>query len=487
MKRTYIFLFAIIIISCNAAGQGRNATWCFGDSAGVQFTSGGIVGITSVLQSQEASASISDTSGNLIFYTGSLGGNSSYYANIYNSLNQSLFNGDSIISQTSITQGLLILPKANNSSKYLLLSLGNIPNTITNVSLFLTEIDMSLNGGLGAAISKNQIIDSTFNYSEKMIAIKHGNGRDWWLLNHQNNTDLFITRLISNNSIAFTLYQHTGNIYSGVGWGQMIANPTGDKIVVSDYSGILEKYDFDRCTGLLTNYIDMSDVPLPGFDRYYGASISAQNILYYSTLDSLWQMNLNLINPVSSKTLVYSDINPNACMGQQLLGPDGKIYIANMLFCGGPTNVNDSLNIHLTVINQPDTPGIGCNVLPYNQIIGGGRTYLGLPNMPNYDLGPFAGSSCDTLTSVQSESLIKSRIDIVPNPVTDHFKISSSIKNNPDLFLEIKIFNSKGQLVFEDKIHKIGDEINFNKYDAGLYAITLSQKGRQWFCKFVKL
>jgi hypothetical protein len=276
MRQIYIILLFCINLN-QLSAQGRNATWCFGDSAGIQFTAGGIVGITSVLQSQEASASISDTSGNLIFYTGSLGGNSSYYANIYNSLNQSLFNGDSIISQTSITQGLLILPKANNSSKYLLLSLGNIPNTITNVSLFLTEIDMSLNGGLGAAISKNQIIDSTFNYSEKMIAIKHGNGRDWWLLNHQNNTDLFITRLISNNSIAFTLYQHTGNIYSGVGWGQMIANPTGDKIVVSDYSGILEKYDFDRCTGLLTNYIDMSDVPLPGFDRYYGASISAQN------------------------------------------------------------------------------------------------------------------------------------------------------------------------------------------------------------------
>jgi len=487
MLRTFTLLIAFLINPNDTFSQGRNATWCFGDSAGIQFNSGGVVGITSVLQAQEASACISDSTGNLIFYAGSLEGNSSYYANIYNYMNQLLSNGDSIVSQTSITQGLLILPETNNSHRYLLLSLGNIPNVIPKVSLFLTEIDMSQNGGAGAVISKNQIIDSTLNHSEKMIAIKHGNGRDWWLLNHQHNSNLFITRLISNNSIVFTMYQPVGNIYSGVGWGQMIVNQTGDKIVVADYSGILEKYDFNRCTGQLMNFIDMSDIPIPGFDRYYGASISELNLLYYSTVDSIWQMDLNVINPILTKQLVYADQNNNACMGQHLLGPNGKIYIANMLFCGGPTNINDSLNTHLTVIEQPDVSGVGCNVLPYFQLIGGGRTYLGLPNMPNYDLGPFIGSPCDTLTSIGSIPENKQGFEIIPNPVTVEFSVSISGIADADNYFGLRIFNSRGQSVYEESKYWMGEKINCSKFSAGLYAVTLTRNGRMWFSKFIKL
>src|SRR4030095_10522275 len=124
MKQTFLCILLLILCSHNLTGQGRNANWCFGDSAGIKFTTSGIVGITSVLQSQEASASISDTSGNLIFYAGSFGGNSVYYANVYNNSNQLLNMGDSIIANTSATQGLLILPVKHSSNEYLLFSLG---------------------------------------------------------------------------------------------------------------------------------------------------------------------------------------------------------------------------------------------------------------------------------------------------------------------------------------------------------------------------
>ena len=107
MKRKLLYLILLILSCSDLNGQGRNTIWCFGDSAGIKFTTGGIVGITSVLQSHEACASISDTSGNLQFYTGKF--NSSFYANAYNSQNQILLNGDSIIVTTTITQGMLIL------------------------------------------------------------------------------------------------------------------------------------------------------------------------------------------------------------------------------------------------------------------------------------------------------------------------------------------------------------------------------------------
>lgn len=485
MSRLYIVLLVMIIISHGASGQSRNATWCFGDSAGIIFTTSGVLPFTTVIQSQEASASISDPNGNLLFYSGSIGGNGIHFASVYNNLNQLLLNGDSIISAASVTQGLIILPFPTDTNMYFLISIGFIPNISTGLSLYSADVD--INNGTGLVSNKNKVIDSTVAYSEKMIAVKHGNGRDWWIINHLNNSDQFVINLIQNDSISLTLSQNIGSVLAGLGWGQMTINPSGNKIVVVDYSGLLEVFDFNRCSGNLTNYINMSDFPLPGFDRYYGASISPENILYYSTLDSLWQIDLNSANPIQTKQLVYADPNGNVCMGQHQLGPNGKIYIANAMPCGYPSTITDSLNTHLTVIDQPDSVGSACNVLPYFQLIGGARSYLGLPNMPNYDLGSLTGSPCDTLTSIHSELYFEPRIEIFPNPVTDHFKINSSIITNADLFIEIKIFNSNGKLVLEDKMHKIGDEINFNEYAAGLHAITLSRNGRQWFSKFIKL
>lgn len=486
MLKSYTILILLLVNVPYSFGQGRSATWCFGDSAGIQFTSGGIVGITTVLQSYEASASISDTSGNLLLYAGSIGGNNIFHANIYNNLNQQLLNGDSIISTSSITQGLLFLPFFNNNNKYLLFSIGFVPNVFPFPGLFSSTIDIS--SGIGVVSFKNQIIDTAYRYNEKMITVKHGNGRDWWLINHEHNSDRYIIRLIQNDTINTTNYQNIGSYLAGSdAWGQMSVNPTGNKIAIVGSAGSINVFDFDRCSGLLSNFKDLSDTPLPGFDRYYGASISTQNLFYYSTYDSIWQVDLNSSNPFQSRLLVYSDQIPNVCLGQQLLGPNNKIYIPNVLTCGGPVNMNDSLNTHLTVIDQPDSIGMGCNVLPYFQPVGGGHSYYGLPNMPNYDLGPLAGSPCDTLTSIHSKPVENYHFEIIPNPVVNEFKVSLSNKLKPENYFELQIFNSNGQIVYENIKYKLDNKIIFSNFSAGLYAIRITKNGQQWYSKFIKL
>jgi hypothetical protein len=56
-------------------------------------------------------------------------------------------------------------------------------------------------------------------------------------------------------------------------------------------------------------------------------------------------------------------------------------------------------NMNLSVINQPDSLGSLCDFQPYSFNLGGKRTYIGLPNNPDYDLPALAGSPCDTLVS----------------------------------------------------------------------------------------
>jgi len=55
--------------------------------------------------------------------------------------------------------------------------------------------------------------------------------------------------------------------------------------------------------------------------------------------------------------------------------------------------------MNLSVINQPNNLGAACDFQPFSFYLGGHRTYVGLPNNPDYELGPDTLSLCDTLTS----------------------------------------------------------------------------------------
>ena len=47
--------------------------------------------------------------------------------------------------------------------------------------------------------------------------------------------------------------------------------------------------------------------------------------------------------------------------------------------------------MNLSVIHQPNELGALCDFRLYNFYLGGHRSYHGLPNNPNYELGPLAG------------------------------------------------------------------------------------------------
>ncbi|MBK7888294.1 MAG: hypothetical protein IPJ86_13715 [Bacteroidetes bacterium] len=85
------------------------------------------------------------------------------------------------------------------------------------------------------------------------------------------------------------------------------------------------------------------------------------------------------------------------------LAPDGKIYISSSYFGLGsgwpyPPTCWNFINENLSVINQPDSLGLACDFQPFGFYLGGARTYYGLPNNPDYELGAWVGSPCDTLS-----------------------------------------------------------------------------------------
>ena len=117
---------------------------------------------------------------------------------------------------------------------------------------------MSLNSGFGAVVEK------TVNIMEKQsldvpTAVRHGNGRDWWVMTPDYVLSRYYTHLITPGTILGPFQQDIGmkppfDISPDFG-GANLFSPEGYKYVDYDERNGIRIYDFDRCTGLLNNRI----------------------------------------------------------------------------------------------------------------------------------------------------------------------------------------------------------------------------------------
>lgn len=405
---TIILCYAIVL-----NGQNRNNVWCFGDSAGIDFNSGIPLPISSSLDSRGSCASISDTNGQLLFYASydadiyTIGGPTYQGGEIYNSQNVTMQNGDSIIMALWYREVVITDMPITNSHYYIFSTAVN-----GNYGLFYSIIDMSQNGGLGSVTQKNIQLQN-FRVSDGLAAIKHGNGRDWWILfrNWTNVNSNFYQYLITPNGISNVIIQSIGSSTDN-GFSKIIFSHDGSKMLLINYPGLLEIYDFDRCTGLISNpvTIHVEPVTLP-FNNFWSAEFSPNGrYLYVSSYKDtcyLYQYDLQAPNPVSTRITLDTITNYLIGIGNLKLAPDGKIYMTHAWECPAfpycypyPDSVYNQVNMNLSVINYPDSLGTDCGYAPFSFYLGGKRTYYGLPNNPDYDMPPLAGSPCDTLTGI---------------------------------------------------------------------------------------
>ena len=72
-------------------------------------------------------------------------------------------------------------------------------------------IDLNLNNGLGKVTQKNVLLDSS-PICDGMVAVKHGNGRDWWLIYKRvSNSNIFNKILITDQGIQPSTQHAIGN------------------------------------------------------------------------------------------------------------------------------------------------------------------------------------------------------------------------------------------------------------------------------------
>lgn len=255
---------------------------------------------------------------------------------------------------------------------------------------------------------------NNFRNADCVTAIQHGNGRDWWVISKFSDNSSFTNRfyvyLVSSDSIYAPIIQDFNNATNG-DFNRLFFDLSGNKLMETHQAGFMCEFDFDRCSGIISNpnliypeqqnnfnRIIFSGAYSPDGDKFYISTT------YYPPNDTsyLIQYDLTASNiPASADTL--GAVAWPVQGGAVRLAPDNKIYYTCFYDWGFPgypypDTVHNVYNENLGVINYPDSLGAACNFQPFSFYLGGKRTYYGLPNNPDYGLGALVGSPCDTLT-----------------------------------------------------------------------------------------
>ena len=339
----------------------------------------------------ETNASISNNNGNLLFYT-----NGQYVEDRSFTL---LLNGNNInekdIDGDNSSQSALFLPYPENPDKTFMLN-----GEITILPVLLWEmtalkysiIDHDLNNSKGGITLKNNyLVKDTLNYG-KVTATKHANGRDWWVIFSERNKNSFYRYLFTPQGVLQLPMQQLPGINGKSGVGQACFSPDGTKYAIynnvnANEGPYFDLYDFDRCTGLLSNHKHLET----NYETFGGGVAFSPNskFVYFSLSKSIYQVDLSEQNPLEGMKIVatydgFVDLTPTTFLSAQLAF-DGKIYITT-------TGANPSMH----VIEYPDRKGLNCKVNQHSLKL---YTYNlnSVPNFPNYRLGPIDGSECDTL------------------------------------------------------------------------------------------
>lgn len=375
-----IFLI-IVILTNNIFSQGEGNNWYFGIYAGLSFsTDPPSILNNGALTTSEGSATVSGKDGNLVFYTDG--------SNVWGANHVLMPNGTGLLGSPSSTQSAVICPKPGTYNYSLQRYDGYFIVTIAATNgpggIRFTEVDMTLNGGLGDVVvaNKNVHLFGTTTMEGANVA-KHANGCDFWIIGKPVGNNQVLTYHITTAGVNTTPIVNTTGPVIGASWGTIKASPNSKIIgIASNGSGAnrTNVYDFDNSTGVVTHKYTANA-------GGYSLEFSPNNEVLYSTVlnnPNVYQFDLTTTtqaNFVASQTVIGTTANT---VGYRMCGlqlaPNGKIYAA----LHGQTRIG--------VIHNPNVLGVGSNyddagvsVAGVNVTSGANMSsVLGLPAFPAF-------------------------------------------------------------------------------------------------------
>jgi gliding motility-associated-like protein len=395
----FVFCLNISLVFC----QKESANWYFGEFAGLSFNSGNPVPILDGnLDTREGCATISDSNGNLLFYTDGV--------TVWDRTHQVMPNGRMLLGHGSSTESALIIPKPGSKSRFYIFTIDQPSFYLKDIPVIngvnYSEVDLALNGGYGDIVvgvknkhllsyNPNVATEEKYKSSEKITAVTHSNGSSIWVIT--NFTNRFYSFLVDVNGvktspIISTVQQSVEPVLNEDGAnvsaiGYLKVSPNGKNIAIAHSStvagsprtgqkksGKVLLYNFNNYTGLVSNQIEILSGGYP-----YGVEFSPNSKRLYITnsifdendtfvAGELYQYNLETSDISGSKQVISSTQN---IAGALQLAIDGKIYRAGYKF--------GSIGLNISVIKNPNIVGGACDYFENSINLGGKASKLGLP------------------------------------------------------------------------------------------------------------
>ena len=362
--RGYHLILVMLFATFSGFSQNEANWWYFGYKCGIDFNQTPPVAHNNGgLNTLEGCSGFSNkTTGALMLYTDG--------QSVWDRNHNVMTNGTGLLGSQSSSQSGLVIPQPGSTTKFWLFT---VP-TNTRTGLRYSEIDMSLRSGLGDVVStrKNDTLGN-FNVSDRLTAVQHRNGRDYWVFVQDDvNWDivafLITSTGVSHNPVRSSVTRPTGVTGTAGHLGCMKSSPDGSKFATATFRhSFVGLFNLNNATGRLSGQITIHN---PSYLRFapYGVEFSPNSNVLYVDGQHVYQYN---VSTMTSTNVINSEIkidSSKSVWGQLQLAPDLKIYQSRMS------------STHLGRINDPDNLGHACNFVDTGFAIKTGSTIrLGLP------------------------------------------------------------------------------------------------------------
>jgi gliding motility-associated-like protein len=386
--KLYILFF---ILSINTFSQRETDHWYFGGKAGLHFNKGNVdVLEDSQMTVLNGSSSISDTQGNLLFYTDG--------QTIWNKNHEIMTNGEGLNGELDNTQATIIVPKPNSTNTFYVFNTRKteLSTPLVYPMIYHSEIEFSTRNPLGWVKYKNMPL--THSTTNKITAVHHSNGKDIWVITYGSNAyeaenDIFYAIKVTEDGVErpFVKTQLEYVKYENSFDGEMKISPDGSTIALYN-DGLIRFFNFDSTTGVLSKlkYVTIAEFGGAGYAAY-GLTFSPDSkLLYYSASYSgqnynIMQLEVANLDENYRGTPVYS--GPLDRLQSSInLSTDGKIYIAqsnykNILDVNGYYIGYELVPLEtISIVHEPNKIGALANYEHEAINLKNGFSYRGLPN-----------------------------------------------------------------------------------------------------------
>lgn len=422
---------------------------------------------------------------------------------VANRLGQIIDNGDKLTDSifysgyynrgNTITQSTVALPKKNNTywifyysySDSLFWSGEGSPDR-----LYYALVDMNANNGAGKVIQKKIPVYKGIMGDCRLTAVKHANGKDWWLVNHGYTNDVYNKFLVTEDTVLGPFIQHIGepDAEPDIDGGAQFSMD-GTKYANGTIASPMNLMDFDRCTGMFSNvrsisaYAELPWTPSDSNSVVDGLCFSPNGrYLYVTSLKYLLQYDTWATPVEDSRVLIAkvdSTYNNTEPFYSLFVSPHNKIIVSN--FQGLP-----SFSYYHT-IESPDSAGLACDFRKRSLIIPSSLSDNTLPNVINLQLAALPDGACDTAVTAIPNDNAQSEGDfmvkVFPNPSANLVFVESTDK---EVVGTLTVTDALGRMQYSNNTFEQATVVKVKDWQNGIYfwCIT-SANGKAMYGKFL--